>query len=100
MKKVLVKEGINETFETSLLSPRGSTVILASVKTLKSASSRFASGVVERGTTMEGAGLTRQSSRERVQMPKAVEWNKRRSRAMSSDVEDTIEVIETASAVP
>jgi hypothetical protein len=49
---------------------------------------------------MEGAGLTRQSSRERVQMPKAVEWNKRRSRAMSSDAEDTIEVIKTASAVP
>jgi hypothetical protein len=49
---------------------------------------------------MEGAGLTRQSSRERVQTPKAVEWNKRRSRAMSSDAEDTIEVIETASAVP
>jgi hypothetical protein len=49
---------------------------------------------------MEGAGLTRQSSRERIQMPKAVESNKRRSRAMSSDAEDTIEVIETASAVP
>lgn len=82
----------------------GSTAILASIRTLKpaitSASSRFASGVEERGTTMEGAGLTRQSSRERVQTPKAAEWNKRRSRAMSSDAEDTIEVIETASAAP
>jgi hypothetical protein len=56
--------------------------------------------VGRRGTTMEGAGLTRQSSRERVQTPKAVEWNKRRSRAMSSDAEDTIEVIETAPAAP
>jgi hypothetical protein len=45
---------------------------------------------------MEGAGATRQSSRERVQTAKAVEWNKRRSRAVSSDIEDTIEVMETA----
>lgn len=47
---------------------------------------------------MEGAILTRQSSRERVQTPKALEWNKRRSRAASSDVEDTIEVIEAPAA--
>ncbi|PMD33650.1 hypothetical protein L207DRAFT_517696 [Hyaloscypha variabilis F] len=47
---------------------------------------------------MEGAGLTRQSSRERVQTPKAVEWNKRRSRAASSDIEDTIKVIEVPAA--
>ena len=45
---------------------------------------------------MYGASLTRRSSRERVQTPKASERNKRRPRAMSSDVEDTIEVIETA----
>ena len=49
---------------------------------------------------MEGASLTCQSSREHVQTPKVLEWNKRRSRAMSSDVEDTIEVIETAPAAP
>jgi hypothetical protein len=49
---------------------------------------------------MEGAGLTRRSSRERVQTPKALEWNKRRPRAMSSDVEDMIEVIETVPAAP
>lgn len=49
---------------------------------------------------MEGAGLTRQSSRERVQTPKALEWNKRRSRAVSSDIEDTIEVIEEPPAAP
>jgi hypothetical protein len=49
---------------------------------------------------MEGAGLTRRSSRERVQTPKALEWNKRRPRAMSSDVEDTIEVIETVPVAP
>jgi hypothetical protein len=29
-----------------------------------------------------------------------LEWNKRRSRAVSSDVEDTIEVIETAPVAP
>jgi hypothetical protein len=49
---------------------------------------------------MEGASLTRQSSRERVQTPKALEWNKRRARAVSSDVEDMIEVIETVPAAP
>lgn len=48
------------------------------------------------GTTMEGASLTRRSSRERVQTPKALERNYRRSRAMSSDIEDTSEVIEMA----
>ena len=47
---------------------------------------------------MEGAILTRQSSRERVQTQKALEWNKRRPRAASSDVEDTIEVIEAPAA--
>src|ERR1700710_3310506 len=47
---------------------------------------------------MEDAGLTRQSSRGRVQTPKALEWNKRRSRAASSDAEDTIEVTEAPTA--
>ncbi|PMD61298.1 uncharacterized protein K444DRAFT_662404 [Hyaloscypha bicolor E] len=36
--------------------------------------------------------------RERVQTQKALEWNKRRSRAVSSDREDTIEVIEAPAA--
>jgi hypothetical protein len=49
---------------------------------------------------MEDASLTRRSSRERVQKLKASEWNKRRPRVMLSDVEDTIEVIETAPAAP
>jgi hypothetical protein len=35
---------------------------------------------------VEGA---RRSSRERVQTPKAVDWSRRRSRALSSDGEDT-----------
>jgi hypothetical protein len=39
---------------------------------------------------MESASVTRRSSRERVQTPKALEWNKRRARAVSSDVEDTL----------
>jgi len=56
--------------------------------------------VEERGTTMEGASLTRWSSWERVQTLKALEWNKRRPRAMSSDAEDTFEVMETAPAAP
>jgi hypothetical protein len=56
--------------------------------------------VEERGTAMEGAGSTRQSSRERVQTVKAQEWNKRRTRAMSNEGEDTIEVIEVASTAP
>ena len=47
---------------------------------------------------MEGASLTRHSSRERVQTSKALEWSKRRSRAVSSDTEDTIEVIEESPA--
>jgi len=47
---------------------------------------------------MEGAGRTRQSSRERVQTPKALERSKRRSRAASNDIEDTIEVIEAPTA--
>ena len=49
---------------------------------------------------MEGASLTRHSSRERVQTSKALEWSKRRSRAVSSDIEDTIEVIEESPAAP
>jgi hypothetical protein len=49
---------------------------------------------------MEGAGLTRRSSRERVQTPKALEWNQGRARAVSSDREDTIEVIEEAPTAP
>jgi hypothetical protein len=49
---------------------------------------------------MEGVTGTCQSSRERVHTPKALEWNKRRARAVSSDVEDTIEVIETVPAAP
>lgn len=49
---------------------------------------------------MEGASLTRQSTRERVQTPKALGWNKRRARAVSSDVEGTIEGIETVPAAP
>ena len=44
---------------------------------------------------MEGASLTRQSS---VQTQKALEWNTRRPRAVSSDREDTIEIIEEAPA--
>ncbi len=47
---------------------------------------------------MEGAIGTRHSSRERVQTPKALEWSKRRPRAASSDVEDTVEVIEAPAA--
>ena len=43
---------------------------------------------------MERASLTHQSIQEGVRTPKALEWSKRRSRAVSSDVEDTIEVIE------
>jgi phage-related minor tail protein len=49
---------------------------------------------------MEGASLTRQSSRDRVQTPMALEWSKRRSRAVSNDIEDTIEVIEETPAAP
>jgi hypothetical protein len=48
---------------------------------------------------VEGASLTRQSSRGRVQTPKALEWNKRRPRAVSSDGEEH-EVIETVPAAP
>jgi hypothetical protein len=48
---------------------------------------------------MEGASLTHRSSRERVQMLKALEWNNRMPRAMLSDVEDTIEVIQTVPAI-
>ena len=40
--------------------------------------------------------MTRQSSRERVKTSKALEWSKRSSRAVASDTEDTIEVIEEA----
>lgn len=47
---------------------------------------------------MEGASLTRRSSRERVRMPRALERSKRRSRAASNDIEDTIEVIEAPTA--
>ena len=46
---------------------------------------------------MEQASLTR---RERVQTPKALERNYGRSRTMSSDIEDTIEVVEMAPAAP
>ena len=49
---------------------------------------------------MEGASLTRRLSWERVQTLKALEWNKRRPRVMSSDAEDTFEVMETAPAAP
>ena len=49
---------------------------------------------------MESASVTRRSSRERVQTPKALEWNQGRSRAVPSDGEDTIEVIEEAPAAP
>jgi hypothetical protein len=49
---------------------------------------------------MESASVTRRSSRERIQTPKALEWNQGRSRAVSSDGEDTIEVIEEAPATP
>jgi hypothetical protein len=49
---------------------------------------------------MESASVTRGSSRERVQTPKALEWNQGRSRAVSSDGEDIIEVIEEAPAAP
>ena len=41
--------------------------------------------------------MTRRSSRERVQ---GIEWNQGRSRAVSSDGEDTIEVIGEAPAAP
>ena len=49
---------------------------------------------------MESASMTRRSSRERVQTPKALEWNQGRSRTVSSDGEDSIEVIEEAPAAP
>jgi hypothetical protein len=48
---------------------------------------------------MESVSVTRRSSRERVQTPKALEWNQGRSRAVLSDGEDTIKVIEEAPAV-
>jgi hypothetical protein len=44
--------------------------------------------------------VTRQSSRERVQTSRALEWSKRRSRAVASDTEDMIEVIEEGPALP
>lgn len=41
---------------------------------------------------MNGAGLMCQSSREPFQAPKAVEWNKRKSKAASCAIEDSVEV--------
>lgn len=46
------------------------------------------------------ASPTRQSSRERVQTPKARELNMRQLRMDSSDTEDAIEVIDTVPAAP
>ena len=47
-----------------------------------------------------GSRPTRQSSRERVQTPKARDLNSRQLRAGTSDTEDTIEVIDSAPAPP
>jgi hypothetical protein len=47
-----------------------------------------------------GASQTRQSSRERVQTPKARELNMRQLRMESSDTEDAIVVIDTIPAAP
>ena len=47
-----------------------------------------------------GATPTRQSSRERVQTPKARELNMKQLRMESSDTEDAIEVIDTIPAAP
>jgi hypothetical protein len=49
---------------------------------------------------MEGLGFTRRSSREHVQTLKALEQNKRRSRATISNTEDTIKVINVATVAP
>jgi hypothetical protein len=49
---------------------------------------------------MEGSGLTRRSSRERVQTSKALGQDKRKSRATISDTEDPIKVIDVATAAP
>jgi Zinc knuckle len=46
------------------------------------------------------ASPTRQSSRERVQTPKARELNRRQLRMESSDTEDAIEVVDTIPAAP
>jgi hypothetical protein len=47
-----------------------------------------------------GESLTHRSSQERIQTPKALERSKRRSRAMPSRSEDTVEEIKSASAAP
>jgi hypothetical protein len=59
---------------------------------IKSASNQVSEHPSRRRDKMEGASLTRQLSQERVQTPKAVEWNKRRTREKSIDTatEDVI----------
>jgi hypothetical protein len=47
-----------------------------------------------------GPRPTRQSSRERVQTPKARELKMRQLRMDSSDIEDAVEVIDTVPAAP
>jgi hypothetical protein len=65
---------------------------------IKLVSIRIGSGVEEG----RDGGLDVQSSREPVQTPKAVEWNKRRTREkpIDTETEDVIEVIEEAPAAP